>query len=301
MAAFLKNGYYKLDENGIFVSEDNCDISTKFSDSVQNSLFETEYISWWFEYRANVIAKLFLKYCDIKKTTFDIGGGNGYTTSILRQLMRDGRVGIIEPSYGACLNARKREIEYVVCGSIDETSPERTIDQAILLDVLEHIENPAIFLKNIYNVMTEKGKIIVTVPAFMSLWSNEDKQAGHFKRYRLNELRKEIESVGFEIKYISYFMCFLYIPILLVRVWGEKIGIIKKPQYRTEAEQQKITEKQFTIKNGIVKTVLTLLEKYEMKKIVSGKSVRLGSSLVAIGVKSNSNLNPWDMSGKVNK
>lgn len=73
MIEFIKKGNYRLDGNGVFVPECNYDISTKFSDIQQDDLFETEDTSWRFQYRANVIAKIFMKYCNVHSPVFDIG------------------------------------------------------------------------------------------------------------------------------------------------------------------------------------------------------------------------------------
>lgn len=283
MIEFIKKGNYRLDRGGIFVPEHTSDISTKFSDIEQDELFGTEDTSWWFQYRADVIAKIFMEYCDVESPVFDIGGGNGYTSSILKQSSR--KIGVIEPSYGACLNAKRRNIEYVICDSIREDSPDSTLEQVMLLDVLEHIEAPDKFLKNIYCAMKSGGNMIITVPAFMSLWSSEDVYAGHFRRYQKKELITELEKAGFEVQYVNYFMGFLYIPIRIVRVWGEKLGMIKKSQFRTVTERKKIMEQQFKVRNGLVNKVLIFFEKCEMKRLFAEKNIRFGSSVIAVAVK----------------
>lgn len=63
------------EENGIaFCSlEDNT--ASKFSEEMQDSLFQLEDTSWWFQYRADVIASLAEKSFVFDRTTIDCGGG----------------------------------------------------------------------------------------------------------------------------------------------------------------------------------------------------------------------------------
>ena len=121
-------------------------IETAFSKEQQDDLYCLEDQSWWFQYRSVVIIKLLDCYFDKEKMTLDIGGGNGYTTL---QAMKSGyRVGLMEPSAEACRHAMERGIPNVCCGTLNECSmADGSIEQMMLLDVLEHIEDDEDFLK----------------------------------------------------------------------------------------------------------------------------------------------------------
>ena len=80
---------------------------------------------------------------------------------------------------------------------------------------------------------------MITVPAYRCLWSSEDSAAGHFRRYRMEQLSLLAKEAGFKVIYSSYFMQFLFVPILLVRVGMERVGILKKCADRTEKEKEK--------------------------------------------------------------
>ena len=76
------------------------------------------------------------------------------------------------------------------------------------------------------------GRALLTVPAFQVFWSSEDDSAGHYRRYRLKALRKLDQATGFKVLYINYFFEYLFLPILLVRVGLEKIGLSRRKKLK---------------------------------------------------------------------
>lgn len=67
-----------------------------------------------------------------------------------------------------------------------------------------------------------------------------------------------------------------------MRVWLEKVGLLKRSEERTEEEKRRITEGQFKERKGVVQWFLNILEQAELKRLLRGKSVKLGSSLLCI-------------------
>ena len=83
--SYLKHDKWYLDEKtGINIAKDN-NTKTAFSDHTQNILMALEDTSWCFFYRAKVITHLMEQYYKKDITTIDVGGGNGYTSSIASQ------------------------------------------------------------------------------------------------------------------------------------------------------------------------------------------------------------------------
>lgn len=271
---------YTIDENGIKLFEKR-QVSTAFTSKAQEGLMQIEDNSWWFKYRAFFIKTIAEKYLDKSKRIYDIGGGNGYTSS---KMMRHGwRTSLIEPTYQACLNAKKRGLDEVICGEVtQETVEDAYFEQAMLLDVLEHIENDKEFLMLIRKKLKINGRLLITVPAFEELWSSEDDAAGHFRRYTIEGLSKVAKQAGFKIITINYFFGFLYVPIKVVRHYGEKIGLLKPYEKRSEYERERVNQSQFRSRKGIVDFVLKKLEKHEIRKIISGKRLRRGSSIILV-------------------
>jgi 2-polyprenyl-3-methyl-5-hydroxy-6-metoxy-1,4-benzoquinol methylase len=55
--------------------------------------------------------------------------------------------------------------------------------------VLEHIDDEQAFLREIRRCLAPGGRIYLSVPAGRWLWSDDDVQAGHFRRYTCASLR----------------------------------------------------------------------------------------------------------------
>ncbi len=65
---------------------------------------------------------------------------------------------------------------------------ERNIDTILCLNVLEHIQDDKQAINNMLKQLKKHGKLLLFVPAYQWLYSDMDKLAGHFRRYRLNDI-----------------------------------------------------------------------------------------------------------------
>lgn len=61
--------------------------------------------------------------------------------------------------------------------------------------------------------LTDNDICVVTVPAYMSLWSNHDVVHQHKRRYTLSELKGKLFHASFKVEKISYYNSILFIPI----------------------------------------------------------------------------------------
>lgn len=151
-------------QNRIVYLTGGSELETAFSEKQQDDLYCLEDQSWWFRYRANVILVLLNRFFEKNRLILDIGGGNGYTTLRVKNSGYD--VALIEPSIEACRHAVERGISKVYCGTVDENSiPDESIEQMMLLDVLEHIEDDGAFLKLLYQKATKGGYFVDNCPS----------------------------------------------------------------------------------------------------------------------------------------
>ena len=160
---------------------------------------------------------------------FDIGGGNGFVS---KGLEKNGiKTCLVEPGIQGCLNAKKRGLSNIVCSDLESLKFKAPIPFSIgLFDVLEHIENDDDYLEKICNSIIKDGYLFITVPAYNFLWSKQDTESGHFRRYSLYELKNKLKTVGFEILYSTYIFSFLVLPIFFFAHCQAALELQKREQ-----------------------------------------------------------------------
>ena len=79
-----------------------------------------------------------------------------------------------------------------------------SIPYVFTLNVLEHIEDDAAAVDNLYDLLKPGGRLFVYVPAFNILFTSMDSHVGHHRRYRLRKLVRLIEDAGFVVEKSAY-------------------------------------------------------------------------------------------------
>lgn len=98
-----------------------------------------------------------------------------------------------------------------------ELDPEfrRKVGIILLLDVLEHLQNPVSFLSALFRAYPGLEGVIVTVPARMELWTTWDDRYGHHLRYDRQGLAELYERAGIDITRLRYFFQGVYPALFL--------------------------------------------------------------------------------------
>lgn len=165
-----------------------------------------------FEYRKDfmdIAPRFFLRtrlmlrmLADREGTVLDLGCGDGF---FLRRLAQEGYRGVgIDVSKAGIELARKVVADYpeceVHCAPIEEFGPDGGYATAACGETLEHIEDDVEFLRQTNRLMALGGILVLTVPVDMTLWTQHDVDAGHFRRYSKAELFKKLERSGFAVE-----------------------------------------------------------------------------------------------------
>ena len=79
------------------------------------------------------------------------------------------------------------------------------LDSVVCLNVLEHVKDDMLGLRNIHRVLQPGGRAVILVPQGMSVYGTLDKVLGHWRRYTEEELRTKMESSGFRVERILRF------------------------------------------------------------------------------------------------
>jgi SAM-dependent methyltransferase len=88
--------------------------------------------------------------------------------------------------------------------------PDDSLDAAVLLNVLEHIEQDFLAAQQVYRILKPGGIAVIELPAGPHLYDVYDKQLLHHRRYRMADLAAMLERAGFRILERSHLGFFLY-------------------------------------------------------------------------------------------
>ena len=144
--------------------------------------------------------------------------------------------------------------------STDGITFRRTIPESsrfeliLLLDVMEHVEDDRRFLADIVERhLGAKGRVMITVPAFQSLFSTHDRALGHYRRYRLPELVQTASACGLEVRRSGYLFSSLLLPkLLLFKVLKTNDGSQGVGQWRRGAWITFLAERALRLDNALL-------------------------------------------------
>ena len=95
-------------------------------------------------------------------------------------------------------------------------------DSVVLINVLEHMQDDDAMLRNFAGVLAPGGYLLLFVPALMLLFSELDRRYGHYRRYALPALRRQVAAAGFSIVTARYFDILGLLPWLILNTWMGK-------------------------------------------------------------------------------
>jgi SAM-dependent methyltransferase len=207
-------------------------------------LSQIEQWHFWFVGRQQLIMQLLREYVGNWDFVLDIGCGTGHLLQSLR-LQGFRTVGLDRRPEG--LEALKRtdvNTWLIQADACRIPLVSRRFEAAILLDVMEHVDDHAL-LHELHRLLKPGCVAILTTPAMAWLWSFRDDAAGHLRRYSRAQLHQKLTDTGFDVLDIRYYQFFLFPLILMTRLFGRK-----EPQLRDlEDMPPKILNRVFTAIN----------------------------------------------------
>ncbi len=178
---------------------------------------------WWYRGRRKVIrAELDRLGLALDARILDAGCGSGRT---LQELAAYGVASGIELSEQAAEVARARGLGEVRVGRLEQLPwPDASFDLITCLDVIEHTPDDRATLAELRRVCRPGGRLLVTVPAYPSLWSAHDEANHHYRRYSRPSLRAVATAGGWEIVRVTSFNSVLLAPAAAVRIAARRRG-----------------------------------------------------------------------------
>jgi len=170
---------------------------------------------FWMQWRFKVLEKMIP--CNYEwGRTLEIGCGHG----VVRQQIENRFNCSVEgcdlnlDSLGMAVSGRGKLYFYNIHQRRNELKEQ--FSTILLLDVIEHIDEPIPFLESVSFHLKPGGKLIIGAPALPLLYSQYDVAAGHSRRYTFSLLKQQVESCGFKLEEKSYWG-FCLIPVLFLR------------------------------------------------------------------------------------
>ena len=182
-------------------------------------MYELEDKHWYFIGKRLMIKSILERYLLPAKNSriLDIGCGTG---KILEMLQCFGEVSGADTSITALEFCRKRGLDNLHHLTVEGCFPfiDSSFDFVTAFDVLEHVDDDRRMIREIHRVCNPGGKLLLTVPAFMFLWSPHDHAVQHRRRYTKNQLEELVKLEGFCVIRASYTNFFLF-PIAVAVRW----------------------------------------------------------------------------------
>ena len=182
---------------------------------------------WWWRAREKLILENLRAHEPPAgwKRILDVGCGDGLFFDRLTPL---GEVDGVEPS-AAFVSEHGPHRSRIYVGPFDENfQPGKQYGLILMLDVLEHLADPAAALRHALTILAPEGLLLITVPAFNSAWTNHDRVNEHVTRYTRGTFRTVAREAGLDVLAERYFFQWLFPVKLATRLMERALRL--KPQ-----------------------------------------------------------------------
>ena len=243
-----------------------------------DACFKVEDVSFWFRHRNACILEA-IKQFPPSGPLFDVGGGNGFVAKAIQDTGFE--VVLLDPGSTGPYNAKQRGIQNVVRAGLEDAGFAPGSMAAVgLFDVVEHIADDGKFLEMVGSYLCLSGRVYLTVPAYQTLWSHEDVDAGHFRRYSRQSLRALLEGARFKMEFLTGFFQFLPPAILAGRTIPYRLGAAK-----ARSQVLRKMRAQHEVRSALVSRPLAWLQRREVAQIRAGREATFGGSWLAVARK----------------
>ncbi len=243
---------------------------------------------WWFATRTRAILAYLDRYVGAghRLRVLDVGCG---AANMAHHLGHYGQVIGTDNNMRPLVVARQRGMDTYLSSADAMPLEAESFDLVAMLDVIEHIPSETQVLEECRRVLRSPdparnlpgGKLLVTVPAFMFLWSHNDTINMHQRRYSAPELSAKLAQHGFRVLRASYnnFFVFPLAASLILMRRGRAEPELASPHFDEQAYQVEMEPAPPTVNallTGVGKVEASLLRQVNLP---------FGTSVIAIAEK----------------
>ena len=173
---------------------------------------------WWYVGRRLLFSDI-IKAFGLPESAdiLDVGTSAGTNLRMLRDLGFNRVIGV-DQSREAIRFCAEKGLGEVQLGDICALPfGDRCFDLILATDIIEHVEDDLLALRELCRVLRPDQYLLLTVPAFPFLWGLEDDVSHHKRRYRLPDLLEKLHRADLTPVQHFYFNYLLFLPILATR------------------------------------------------------------------------------------
>ncbi|MFX1453245.1 MAG: class I SAM-dependent methyltransferase [Promethearchaeota archaeon] len=217
----------------IFLSESRIKHSDEYLEQDPYCV-EEKFSDKFHQRRLTITLNLIKKIVSSNSKLVDLGCGEGHFTARFLKFINSDNLYGLDYSISAIKKAKSafQDIEFCVADVFDLPYPDGYFDIVVCNNLIEHIENPVLLLKNIKRILKKDGHIIISTPS----------------RYRLDNVARIIQ--GKRIQLISKYHVTEYSV-------GQIIELLSYSGFKIKT----IISKSITKSNGIKKTITNIIVK----------------------------------------
>ena len=236
---------------------------------------DVESRSFWCRTRNRVLTQVFRRFTDRSRPldVLEIGCGIGGVIGALRQLGNLRLTGS-EIYIQGLRYAREKlpDVEFIQLDATDIPFKD-AFDVVGAFDVLEHIEQDELVMRQVHATLRPGGVFVITVPQYPWMWSTLDELVHHKRRYRRRELVERLRRAGFDVIYTTSFVTTLFPFMMLSRLMDRSGGA--KPDATAEfADRVSLP--------GPLNTAFDLIMRIDEAALRLGIALPFGGSLLAV-------------------
>jgi SAM-dependent methyltransferase len=168
---------------------------------------------WWYVGRRVLFSEI-IKTLRLSENVdvLDVGTSTGTNLRMLRDLGFS-KIRGLDQSPDAIRYCAEKGLGTVQLGDICALPfDDCRFDLVLATDIIEHVEDDLLALRELYRVLKPGANLLVTVPTFEILRGPGDDVSHHKRRYRLPELLKKLNHANLVPTEFFYFNYLLFFP-----------------------------------------------------------------------------------------
>jgi SAM-dependent methyltransferase len=152
--------------------------------------------------------RLFRRY--LGRRMLEAGAGAGRMTELVLEGVDHDELVALEPSDHFIDLLHKRYANNAAVNVVQGTTAEVVeqfrdhFDSVYSVHVMEHIEDDGAFVRECLAMTKPGGAVVILVPALQALYSNLDRNIGHFRRYDKGMIRRVIAGLDVSVEKLQY-------------------------------------------------------------------------------------------------